>query len=230
MNPISPSGCPSSRFIRATLLARLTALSLAVLPMAARSQTVVPPAPTPPPPGVVAPVTTVTPGLPDPAEIEAYNAARTPVASIVLGSAPAVSTTAAASSPGGKTTNLRPVAAGGAFPQIDLSTAPAKGKSSTAATPNTQVSPTLATVTLTYHADRAGSSVWVQTLGGGTLSVVNETGTTISVTDGFPLEIGPTGVVVFSYQAPSASNTYQVTTRLDNVVTTLNFLVPDVTP
>ena len=199
------------------------------------------PGPTPP--------TVVTPGLPSQADLDAARNADTPTASVVLGAAPSPGAAPAAHalpSPAGTGAAaaadlpLQPTASGGTFAQIDLSTATttaapttlkairqaARANAATASAAST-AAPALATVTLSYDASRAGSVVWVQALGGGTLSTLDENSHPITATDGFALVIGPTGTLTFSFQAPVNPNTYQVLTRLDNVKTTLSFLVPD---
>ena len=152
------------------------------------------------------------------------------------------------------TGTLHPVASGGSFPQITLqATAPeadatttlaairaaarkqVKAKAKASPTPTVAAdapataagAPLPATVTLNYAPDRAGTNVWVQPLQSGTLSTLDAQGKTVTSTRGFPLTIGAAGSVTFTFQAPATPNSYQVYTRLDNVTTTLNFLVPD---
>ncbi len=192
--------------------------------------------PAPTPADGSAPQITVTPGVPSQADIAAYNAARTPLASVVLGTSPTATLTGTSSAKAqtlAAINTVQPVATGGVFTQIDLSAAavsrPKKGRTS-AANGTSGSPPALATVTLTYTADRAGDAIWVQPLEGGTVSVVDDTGKTIASNDGFLLEIGETGTTSFYFQAPAASSTYQVLTRLDNVATVLAFLVPDPNP
>lgn len=188
--------------------------------------------PAPTPADESTPQITVTPGVPSGGDIAAYKAARTPLASVVLGT-PGITASPTTSTAKAQTlaaiNTVQPVASGGVFTQIDLSAAvtrPTKGRTSAVGGASGSL-PALATVTLTYTADRAGEAIWVQPLNGGTVSVVDDSGKTIVSTDGFMLEIGTASVISFCFQAPAVSNTYQVLTRLDNVPTVLDFLVPD---
>ena len=177
------------------------------------------------------PQVTTSPGVPSQADLAAYNAARTPQATVVLGTPPTTSTTSSVNAQVTAAINtVQPAATGGVFTQVDLRAAavsrPRKGGTS-GANGTSGTLPALATVTLTYTVDRAGDAIWGQPLNGGTVSVVDGAGKTITSNNGFALEIGPAGTTSFCFQAPAASSTYQVLTRLDNVATVLAFLVPD---
>lgn len=167
---------------------------------------------------------TITPGVPSAAQIEAYNAARTPQVAVTLGTA---------ITPVGETVSaIQPKITNGACALITLRPAAATGsKASRAAAASTELQgQPLATVVLTYPAGNAGQTVWVQATHGGTLTATDDAGQTYDGSQGFFLTLNASGAAAFSYQAPDASGTYQVFTRFSNVVTALPFLVPDLAP
>lgn len=178
----------------------------------------------------------------------AYNAARTPLASVALTGVPTASTNAL--TPRGvtatSTTNAVPTPApgpsiqGGVSSLIELSTGVAKSETlnkargSSSSTPaGSAPPPTPATVTLNYSLDRAGDLVWVQALNGGEITATDDTGKVYRADNeagGLMLTINNAGAVAFTFQALAASDVYRVYTRLDNVATTLLFEVPDPNP
>ena len=67
-------------------------------------------------------------------------------------------------------------------------------------------------------------------LGTGTLTADDGAGHTYDGSKGFFLTLDANAMATFNYQAPNASGTYQVLTRLENVATVLPFFVPDPAP
>ena len=181
--------------------------------------------PAPSPTGGDTPTVTVTPGLPSAADLAAYNAARTPQATVVL---TPVSTPGSTTAAVNKTTASTALSAqGGVFSQIKLPAAPSPNGNKTSRTSTASSSQPVATVVLAYNATWAGQVVWVQVLNGGTLTAADDSGIQYTAGDGFLLMLSTEGATTFNYQPPAVSGTYQVLTRLDNVTTTLPFLVPD---
>ena len=84
-------------------------------------------------------------------------------------------------------------------------------------------------VTGEFDAARAGAFVWVQTLDGGVLQAVDNDGQVVTADGGFLMELDAAGKVNFNFQAPTASNRFQVLIRLDDVITILPFEVPSAT-
>lgn len=200
-------------------------------PTATPSETpVAPPAPTPV--GGGTPVVTITPGIPNVSEMEAYNAARTPQVSVTLGTVatPTTSTNTITSGAGSPATaTIRPAVLGGACTLITLPAATKSKRPRSSASASSTTQP-IATVVLTYNSGNAGQLVWVQALRGGALTATDEDGKTYDGGKGFFLTLDASGVGTFAYQAPDADGTYQVFTRFSNVVTTLPFVVPDSAP
>lgn len=158
------------------------------------------------------PVETLVPGLMDGATTAAYNAARTPVASIAFAVSGGVSTLTEA---------IQPVLQGGVSTQISLPLLSQKLGSGSAS----------ATVTLNYGVARTGQLVWVQVLHGGTLTAVDDAGKFHTASNGgFIMSINVLGTIIFTFQAPPVSDIYRVYTRLENVATTLQFEVSDPNP
>lgn len=177
------------------------------------------------------PTITIVPGLPNLADIEAYNLARIPQINISLAPTAPGSLSGTSATSAGASTSLQFSAKGGVPPSVTL--VPASGgssKTSRASAANTATSQPVATVVLLYPGVTTNQLVWVQPLRGGTLTATDGAGHTYDGSSGLFLTLGAGGSITFAYQAPNQSGTYQVLTRFSNVKTTLTFRVPDTTP
>jgi hypothetical protein len=79
------------------------------------------------------------------------------------------------------------------------------------------VQPQPATFTLTYNVAYAGASVLVAPLDGGLIN---------GASGGRTITVGPTGTIVFTFQAPASPGRYHVITNLGGAEIALPFIVP----
>ena len=110
---------------------------------------------------------------------------------------------------------IQPLQRGGVFDEINLGYFAAD-----ALMPATSV-------TLQFDVGRAGASIWVQPLDGGTILVQDAGGNPVSSQDGSAITLNAAGQAAFSFQPLAQAGRYQVLVRLDNVSTVLPFVLLD---
>ena len=181
-----------------------------------------------------APASTPFPGLPGgvPLTPDPYIVARTPAVTLTFASvqaatsargpsaASAANVALAASANGAEVTppatnTVQPVWHYGVFDEINLGFL-----SDGTAPPPTSVS-------LQFDTSRAGASVWIQPLDGGTINFQNADGSTGSDPQGVFLTLDAQGTLTFAFQAPAQAGRFQVLLRLDNISSFLPFVVLD---
>lgn len=160
--------------------------------------------------------TTVTDG-------SGYRQVRTPVVTLSLGNTAKTSSAAKGSSKSIATDGItneppatyQPQQNSGIFDEISLGYLD-----------GTTTAPT-ANVSLQFDAGRAGANVWVQPLDGGKITVLNANGALVTSSDGVSIPLSALGQLSFGFQPPAKIGRYQVLIRLDNVSSTLPFVILD---